>query len=124
MFWLKVLDVILFMVHIAVISFNLFGWIKPSWRYWHRWCLFLTLFSWLILGIWKGWGYCFLTDWEWKVKYRIGEEDLPASFVTYLFNNLLGFRFSEDLINLVTISCLLLAIAIALYQYLREKKKK
>jgi len=33
----------------------------------HRASLLLTAFSWFVLGIWYGWGYCVCTDWHYMV---------------------------------------------------------
>lgn len=35
------------------------------------------------LGYFYGWGYCLLTDWHWEIKRKLGEVDLPSSFVSY-----------------------------------------
>ncbi|HUR31773.1 MAG TPA: hypothetical protein VMZ69_10110 [Saprospiraceae bacterium] len=32
----------------------------------------LTIASWFIIGLWKGFGYCFLTDWHWRIKEKLG----------------------------------------------------
>ena len=96
---LQALDVILFLAHCFVISFNLTGWIWTRTRRWHLVCVGLTVFSWLAMGIWYGLGYCALTDWHWQVKRALGEADLPNSFLTYLFNDVMGLGLGTGLIN-------------------------
>jgi hypothetical protein len=96
---LATLDVFLTVAHIFIIGFNLIGWIFVKTRKLHFWVVMLTLFSWIVLGIWYGWGYCFLTDWHWDIKRSLGESSLPLSFITYLTNNLLGFNFSNAFVN-------------------------
>jgi hypothetical protein len=84
-------DIFLSIFHIALIGFNLFGWIPKCTRTFHRFSLSLTLFCWLVAGWWVGHiGYCPLTDWHWRIKYLRGEDNLPASFITYCLNQL-GF---------------------------------
>ena len=85
--------------------------------------LALTLFSWLILGFWYGFGYCFLTDWEWDVKRRLGETGLPNSFIQYLTNNVFGFNLSSNLVDAFTGGSFLVAIVLSLWVNLKKDKK-
>jgi len=112
---LKFLDIVLFSTHILVILFNLTGWIARKTRRVHLIVLSLTLFSWLILGIYKGYGYCFLTDWEWGIKRKLGETDLPASFIHYLSNNVLDFNIRNDLLDYITLILFVFIILITIW---------
>ncbi|MEQ8926393.1 MAG: DUF2784 domain-containing protein [Fulvivirga sp.] len=107
---LKALDAFLFATHCVVILFNLFGWIHPKTRKLHLIVVGLTLFSWLGLGIWKGFGYCILTDWEWDIKRELGERNLPASFIQYLSNNIFGLGWTRSTVDTLTLTVFLLAI--------------
>jgi hypothetical protein len=80
---LKVLDIFLTVVHLVILLFNLFGWIWPATRKLHLVVVLTTAFCWLILGIWYGIGYCPVTDLQWQIKEKLGETNLPSSFVTY-----------------------------------------
>lgn len=80
---LKALDYFLTFFHLAIIAFNLFAWIPARTRRAHLVLAGITLGSWFILGIWKGMGYCPVTDWQWDIKRRLGEGPLPPSFVTW-----------------------------------------
>ena len=120
---LKVLDLLLFVLHLLVIGFNLFGWIVPAWRKWHRWLLLVTLFSWLFMGIWMGWGYCFLTDWHWQIKAKLGQESLPGSFIVYLFQKVLRINISSSIIDLITISAFAMAVLVSVYLMISRKKQ-
>ena len=115
------LDILLTILHVLVIFFNLLGWAIPNWRLAHFWCVMVTLFSWLVLGLWNGWGYCFLTDWAWQIKRELGEVGLPNSFITYIVNNKLGLKVSPDLVDTCTV--ISFAICIALTVYFRIKKR-
>lgn len=88
---LLALDIFFYILHLLVTGFNLLGWIPKATRRLHRWCVSITALFWLAGGLWVGHiGYCPLTDWHWSVKRMRGETDLPASFITYLANQL-GF---------------------------------
>jgi len=65
--------------------------------------LLLTGFSWVGLGLFYGWGYCFLTDWHWKVLKKAGELDLPNSYVQYLLNRILGLHISAITAEYLTV---------------------
>ncbi len=80
---LQWLDVLLESLHWGVIAINLLGWIPRRTRRLHWVMVNLTALSWLGLGAWYGWGYCFLTDWHWEVKRRLGIDELPPSFIHY-----------------------------------------
>ena len=112
---LHVLDIFLTLLHLVIIGFNLFGWIWPLTRKAHLITIGVTAASWFILGIWFGWGYCPVTDWQWDVKEKLGERDLPASFITYFANKLTGKDFSDRLVNEVTLIIFVLLIIITVY---------
>ena len=112
---LKFLDILYTIIHLLIIGFNLFGWIWPLTRKAHLITIGVTAASWFILGIWFGWGYCPVTDWQWDVKEKLGERDLPASFITYFANKLTGKDFSDQLVNEVTLIIFVLLIIITVY---------
>ncbi len=107
---LKALDILLFAIHMLVIVGNVFGWIWRRTRKAHLVLLVLTLGSWFVLGIWKGWGYCILTDWEWDIKRELGETNLPQSFTAYLANNVLGLKLSNALVDGLTVGGLIFGL--------------
>ena len=109
-------DIVLTITHVTIIGFNLIGWYWKKTRQLHRWFLGLTLFSWLILGFKCGWGYCFLTDWHWDLKRRLGESDLPGSFVHYLFNQV-SVQWDPWVTDLITVLGLVFALIMTSYQY-------
>jgi hypothetical protein len=122
-FILKIADILFFWLHILIITFNLFGWILPAWRKYHLMIAGLTIFSWLILGIWYGFGYCFLTDWHWEVKYRLGERGLPASFVKYFFDNYTSLDISAAAVDQLTGICFAAAVLVSLILVILGKRK-
>ena len=112
---LQYLDIFYTIAHLALMAFNLTGWIWKKTRKAHIATLGLTLLSWVVLGIWYGWGYCPLTDWQWEVKEKLGETNLPNSFVKYYADHLTGRDIPASLVDAVTLGCLVFAIAASLY---------
>jgi len=107
-----------------IILFNLFGWIFSAAKKAHFFSILITAFCWFILGIWFGWGYCPLTDWQWHIKARLGKTNLPASFITWSANELTGTRFSDTFINLLTLLLFIAAAAISVYfNFLKPGKR-
>jgi hypothetical protein len=109
------LDIFLTILHIAFTLFNLLGWIWKRTRKLHLVTISVTAASWFILGIWYGWGYCFLTDWQWSIKEKLGERNLPSSFITYFANKLTGQSVSTSLITAITLVCFILATTLTIY---------
>ncbi len=99
---LQIADIFFTLLHLIIIGFNLTGWIWPGLRRLHFYSILLTAGSWLILGIWYGLGYCPITDWQWQVKTKLGEENLPSSFIKYLADKLSGTSISASLIDWIT----------------------
>jgi hypothetical protein len=112
------------LLHIVIIGFNLFGWIWPSTRKLHLIIVALTLGCWLILGIWYGIGYCPITDWQWQIKERLGEVNLPNSFVKYYADKISGQHISAALIDTITGISFATAIIITIYvNFIRRKRQ-
>lgn len=119
---LRLFDIFFTLLHLAIIGFNLFGWIFPSTRKLHLIFVVITAASWFILGIWFGIGYCPITDWQWRIKERMGEHDLPGSFITYFVNKITGSDFTDSFINVATMIVFVLAAALSVYfNFFRRK---
>jgi len=104
----------------------MFGWIIKKTRRIQLVTILATTFSWFIIGIWYGWGYCFLTDWEWDLKRRIGEQDLPHSFIHYLVNNTFGLNINSEFLDILTVVFFVFALFAGLiinYLDFRRHKK-
>ena len=124
---LKFLDALLYMAHVLVIGFNVLGWIWQKTRKWHLLSILLTSLSWFVLGIWYGFGYCFLTDWQWNIKRKIGATALPSSFIDHFVNQVLGFSIDPVLIDNVTGITFVLAAVLSIILNARDfiiKRKK
>ena len=120
---LQVLNTLLTIVHLGIIGFNLFGWIPRATRKAHLVSLLLTAASWFLLGIWFGMGYCFFTDWQWKVKEKLGERNLPGNFIEYFSERITGNDFDPLFINNAIAVGFAIAVLLSVYVNLLKRKK-
>lgn len=109
-----VLDWVFMILHPALILFNLTGWIWKKTRKANLVLLLVTGSSWFILGIWKGLGYCPLTDWHFDVLRKLGTEDPPHSYIKYLAARITGWKVDETLITYLTVTFYFLALICSL----------
>ncbi|MCU0936787.1 MAG: DUF2784 domain-containing protein [Gammaproteobacteria bacterium] len=86
---LRVADLSFHVLHAAVILFCVTGWAIPAARGWHLVLVALIALSWFGIGIWRGFGYCLLTDLHWRLKRALGQTELPESYVKYALDRLL-----------------------------------
>ena len=121
--WLNLLDYFLTFLHLLIIGLNLSGWIWPATRRLHLWCVSLTAASWLGLGIWFGIGYCPITDWQWQVKSKLGETDLPNSFIKYWVDQVAGIDSDPVTIDVVTAISFAIVFLLAIYHNFLKKRK-
>jgi hypothetical protein len=83
--------------------------------------LILTGSSWLFLGLIVGTlGYCPFTDWHFNVLSKMGETDLPNSYVKYLADRITGLDISASLVDKVTLYSFIAALAISLSLNIRD----
>ncbi|MEJ5960792.1 DUF2784 domain-containing protein [Pedobacter immunditicola] len=119
---LQILDVFFTLLHLVIIGFNLTGWIWGKTRRFHFYCILLTAGSWFVLGIWYGWGYCPITDWQWQIKEKLGEVNLPNSFIKYFADQVSGQSINTQLIDILTVVCFFLAAGISVYVNFIKKR--
>ena len=117
---LKIVDVFFFGFHTFIILFNIFGWLVPKWRIANFITLSLTAFSWFILGIWWGWGYCICTDWHWQVREILGYQDMSSSYIHFLILKITSFDVPTNLVDKYTIFVFCLAFFISAYLNVRK----
>lgn len=118
---LILLDKFLIFFHTFLILFNLFGWIWKRTRKINLISLLLVAFSWVILGIWYGLGYCPLTDFHWYVKFRIGETDLPYSYIKYLVDYYFNTDSNPVVIDYITAISFVCALLISIYSNFKNR---
>lgn len=121
---LPFLDKFFFVFHSCLIVLILFGWAWKRTRLANLVVILLTAFSWFILGIWYGYGYCPSTDWHWKVRARMGIRDLPTSYTKFLIDSLTGWDVSQRAVDIVTLVLLIGALTASLYTNVRDWRKR
>lgn len=117
---LTLLDAGFFLFHTVLIVFNLFGWCWRRTRLANLVTLTLTGLSWTVLGIWYGLGYCPCTDWHWAVRRRMGDLDLPRSYLKYLWDRMTGLDANPALVDGIALAAFLTAILCSVYSNWRD----
>lgn len=122
--WYHFLNSFFFIFHTLLTLFNLTGWIFPALRKWNLFTLMLTAFSWFILGIWYGWGYCLCTDWHYEVREKLGYHDQQGSYIRFLLLKLTGTSFDEQLVETATLIGFIISLIMSLWLNIRDRKLK
>lgn len=119
---LHIANYFFYIFHTVLILFNLFGWLHARTRKLNLISLLLTFGSWGIMGIWKGWGYCFLTDWHYDVLRTLGERDMPPSYIVFLIQKMTGWLPQAGLVNGLTLGLAVVALLCSLWMNRRSRK--
>ena len=109
--------------HTILILFNLFGWLHVRTRRLNLISLLATFGSWVLPGAWMGWGYCFLTDWHYKILRRLGEREMPSNYIAFLIQKITGWLPDNGLVNALTVGLAILAFGCSLWVNLRSGKQ-
>ncbi len=109
--------------HSLLILFNCTGWLFRSLRKWNLLSLLLTAFSWFVLGIWYGLGYCLFTDWHWEIRRQLGYKDKSDSYVHFLLLEISGINFPERLIDLLTVVVFLASLIASVWLNYRDFRR-
>jgi hypothetical protein len=121
----RFLDILFVVFHTSLTLFNLLGWIWKKTRLANLITLALTGASWLFLGLIVGvLGYCPLTDWHFDILYKLGETDLPISYIKYLIDRLTGLDVNETIVNKATLYCFIIALVISLFLNIKDFRKR
>jgi hypothetical protein len=82
--------------------------------------LLLTTFSWFILGILYGFGFCFCTEWHYQVRMKLGYLDMPSSYVKFLIDSVTGLDVNATLVDIFTLTFFLLALIASIFINIRD----
>ena len=122
------LDWFFLIFHGLFTLFNIVGWIWKKTRKAHLIAITLTLFSWVILGIWYGFGYCFCTDWHWQVRRALDRPPNTNSYIHFMIRELTGLnppaQLVYDLSRIVFILLVVVTIAINVKDFVRWRIHK
>lgn len=116
------LDPLLFLLHAALVLFNLTGWAWRRTRRLHLITISLTLLSWFGLGLFYGWGYCPCTDWHWEIKHQLGESDLPPSYIKYYLDRWSGLEWDPWWVDLAVLGAGIGAFFLSIEGNLRDRR--
>ena len=92
-------------------------------RKWNLVTLLLTAFSWFVVGIWYGLGYCFCTDWHWEVREKLGYHDQQGSYIHFLVLKLTGISFDRQLVEWVTVVVFFISLIMSVWLNIRDWKR-
>lgn len=112
---LLVTDRFLHLLHLGVAFLCVAGWIFPQTRLINLVIVVLIAFSWFVLGRFLGYGYCLITDLQWKIKKRLGEWPLPTSFIKYQLDRLTGRDLDPKSVDRLTQGSFYLSALASLY---------
>lgn len=121
---LEALDVIFHILHLSIILINLTFWMSFRTLKIAQATVSLTLVSWLGFGFFYGFGYCFLTDWQWQVKEKLGQTNLPASYIKYVLDLITGMNWNPELVDRMALVGLSFSVLGCLIQTIRKIRKE
>ncbi|MCK9613439.1 MAG: DUF2784 domain-containing protein [Bacteroidales bacterium] len=124
MFWYHFLDYFFLIFHTVFTLFNIFGWVWEKTRLANFITLSLTAFSWFLLGIFYGIGFCPLTEWHWQVLEKLGNTNLPYSYIRYVILRISGIDTGETLAEVITLIIFFVSFAISVYLNFFRKKHR
>ena len=108
------LDILLTLIHVSFIGFCVFGWMFKRTRKANLVFLGATFVSWFLFGIWKGIGYCIITDYHYQIKTSLGETNLPYSYIKYLWDGMLPV-ISPQAADILTITVFFACVSASIF---------
>ncbi len=112
---LALADRLLETLHWVLILFCAIGWILPQTRMAHLGLVVLIAFSWFGLGLFRGLGFCVLTDLQWKVKRLLGQSPGSRSFVINELEQFVRIPLNQGFVDRVVEIGFYLAAFLSLY---------
>lgn len=120
----RLLDIFFLIFHTGFTVFNVVGWMFRKTRKIHCITMTLTAFSWFVIGIWYGWGYCFCTDWHWQIREALGKPIPYYSYIQFLIAELTGYVPNAEVTNFVVGLVFILCFVLTIYYNRIDFKKK
>ena len=116
-------DLFFLVFHTVLTLFNFLGWIWKKTRKLNLITLSLTGASWFLLGLFYGIGFCPLTEWHFQVLRKLGQENLPVSYIKYLIERLAGWEVGAHFVDVATGVGFFVALVISIVLNLKDWKK-
>jgi hypothetical protein len=107
---LALMNVVFLVGHTLLILFNLSGWAFRRTRKLHLLCLIATLFSWIVMGAWYGFGYCLCTDWHFQIRRAMGLQDNVSSYLQLISRLFFGVELTRWTSDVLAVAGLLFAL--------------
>ena len=120
----KLLDVFLTLFHDIFTIWNSIAWLFKRLRKLHFYTINLTFLSWIGLGYFYGWGYCFLTDIHYQIKACVGKTNLPPSYIQLRILELTGFLPNLEITNWTVGISFCLIFVFSYYFFLQNKNSQ
>lgn len=118
---LYAIDVLFFVFHTALILFNLMGWVWPPTRRLHFICIAATLFSWVVMGAFYGFGYCLCTDWQFQIRRHLGLPVFGHTYLQLMARVFLGINLSQSASNVLAGGGLLFILVAMFATWIRQR---
>ena len=118
------LDRFFLVFHTLFTLFNVTGWLFKKVRILHLFTMLLTLFSCVILGIWYGFGYCFCTDWHWRVREILGRPVDSWSYIHFLIKEISGLNLDPHMVDKITFMVFLVCLILTITLNIRDRLVK
>ena len=100
------------------------GWLFSKTRKLNLITLLLTAFSWFVVGIWKGIGFCYCTEWHWQVREQLGYHDQTNSYIHFLILKLTGANLSVSLVETATMIGFAISVIMSVWLNVRDWRRK
>lgn len=118
------LDYFFLVFHAMFTLFNITGWMFRPLRRIHLAAVILTAFSWGVLGFFRGWGYCPLTDWHWQVRAELGEPITSYSYIHFLILEITGINLNPLLVDILTLIIFISVFALSIIVNIKDFRRK
>ena len=120
----SLLNIFFFVFHTVFTLFNMVGWLFSKTRKLNLITLLLTAFSWFVVGIWKGIGFCYCTEWHWQVREQLGYHDQTNSYIHFLILKLTGANLSVSLVETATMIGFSISLIMSVWLNVRDWRRK
>ena len=118
------LNIFFFVFHTVFTLFNIVGWLFSKTRNLNLITLLLTAFSWFVVGMWKGIGFCYCTEWHWQVREHLGYTDQTNSYIHFLILKLTGANLSVSLVETATMIGFAISLIMSVWLNVRDWRRK
>ncbi len=112
---LQIADQLIGIIHSCLLLIVLFGWLLPATQTIHLVVLALVGLSWFGIGIFKGIGYCMLTDMQRRIKEHLGTNLEGPTFIASLFQKV-GVTVTPLVVNILAYGFYFISLGIAVAQ--------